>query len=155
MLFRSVQKLVDRGINVLRIGNPTRVNDKMLGFTYERRFEFRAVGSEANCASAMIALNAAVAEALNDFKSRVDALITKGEDKISAIIDVVREDLKTCQPIHFDGNGYSDEWVEEAKRRGLDCETSCPVIFDRYLDESSVKMFESLTFPRTPSLRGC
>lgn len=116
------------------------------------RFEFRAVGSEANCASAMIALNAAVAEALNDFKSRVDALIAKGEDKISAIIDVVREDLKTCQPIHFDGNGYSDEWVEEAKRRGLDCETSCPVIFDRYLDESSVKMFESLNVMKRAEL---
>ena len=108
------------------------------------RFEFRAVGSEANCASGMIVLNSAVAEALNNFKERVDALIAKGEDKMSAIIDVLREDVKTCKPIIFEGNGYSDEWKEEAKRRGLDCETSCPVIFDRYLDEDSIKMFESL-----------
>src|SRR5574344_414985 len=107
------------------------------------RFEFRAVGSEANCASAMIVLNTAVAEALTSFKARVDALIAKGEDKNSAIIDVVREDIKTCKPIRFEGNGYSDEWVEEAKKRGLDCETSCPVIFEQYLKEDSVKMFES------------
>jgi glutamine synthetase len=108
------------------------------------RFEFRAVGSEANCASAMIVLNTAVAEALTDFKKRVDAIIAKGEDKFSAIIDVLRADIKTCAPIHFDGNGYSDEWVAEAEKRGLDTEKSCPVIFDRYLDESSIKMFESM-----------
>ena len=107
------------------------------------RFEFRAVGSSANCASAQIVLNTAVAEALTDFKRRVDTLIAKGEDKISAIVDVVREDIKTCRPIHFDGNGYSDEWIAEAKRRGLDTEKSAPVVFDRYLDEASVKMFES------------
>ena len=107
------------------------------------RFEFRAVGSSANCASAQIVLNTAVAEALTDFKRRVDALIAKGEDKISAIVDVVREDIKTCRPIHFDGNGYSDEWITEAKRRGLDTEKSAPVVFDRYLDEASVKMCES------------
>ena len=108
------------------------------------RFEFRAVGSEANCASAMIVLNTAVAEALTDFKKRVDAIIANGEDKFSAIIDVLRADIKTCAPIHFDGNGYSDEWVAEAEKRGLDTEKSCPVIFDRYLDESSIKMFESM-----------
>ena len=90
----------------------------------------------------MIVLNAAVAEALTNFKQRVDALIAGGEDKTSAIIDVIREDIKTCKPIRFDGNGYSDEWKEEAKKRGLDCESSCPVCFDRYLDEDSVAMFE-------------
>ena len=107
------------------------------------RFEFRAVGSSANCASAQIVLNTAVAEALTSFKQRVDKLMAAGEDKLSAILDVVREDIRTCRPIHFDGNGYSDEWVEEAKRRGLDTESSAPVVFDRYLDEASVKMFES------------
>ncbi len=107
------------------------------------RFEFRAVGSSANCASAQIVLNTAVAEALTSFKQRVDKLMAAGEDKLSAILDVVREDIRTCRPIHFDGNGYSDEWVEEAKRRGLDTESSAPVVFDRYLDETSVKMFES------------
>ena len=78
-----------------------------------------------------------------EFRAVVDALIAKGEDKISAIVDVVREDIKTCRPIHFDGNGYSDEWIAEAERRGLDTEKSAPVVFDRYLDEASVKMFES------------
>ncbi|MBO5880493.1 MAG: glutamine synthetase III [Paraprevotella sp.] len=106
------------------------------------RFEFRAVGAQANSAAAMIALNAAVAEALIHFKERVDALIAEGEDKTKAILQVIREDIKTCKPIHFDGNGYSQEWQEEAKRRGLDTERSCPLIFDRYLDEQSVTMFE-------------
>ena len=89
-------------------------------------------------------LNAAVAEALVDFKKRVDAEIAAGKDKHKAIVDILREDIKTCKPIRFDGNGYSDEWVEEATKRGLDVEKSCPIIFERYLDESSVKMFESL-----------
>ncbi|GAA6529695.1 glutamine synthetase [Segatella asaccharophila] len=106
------------------------------------RFEFRAVGSEANCASAMIVLNTAVAEALTNFKNRVDGLIAKGEEKTSAILDIIREDIKTSTPIHFEGNGYSDEWITEAKKRGLDCEPSCPVCFDRYLDADSIKMFE-------------
>lgn len=108
------------------------------------RFEFRAVGSEANCARAQIVLNTAVAEALTDFKTRVDALIAKGEEKFSAILSVVKEDIKTSAPIHFDGNGYSDEWVAEAEKRGLDVEKSAPKIFERYLDPDSVKMFESM-----------
>ena len=107
------------------------------------RFEFRAVGSSANCASAQIVLNTAMAEALTNFKTRVDELIAKGEDKYAAILTVVKEDIKTCAPIHFDGNGYSDEWVEEAAKRGLDTEKSAPVVFDRYLDPESIKMFES------------
>ena len=127
----------------LIIDNTDRNRTSPFAFT-GNRFEFRAVGSEANCASAMIALNAAVAEALTDFKARVDALMAKGEGKVSAILDVLREDIKACRPIRFDGNGYSDEWVAEAKRRGLDTEGSCPVIFDRYLDQSSIDMFEAL-----------
>ena len=119
------------------------------------RFEFRAVGSEANCASAMLTLNTAVAEALASFKKRVDAKISefskkpefsdgKHSAKYHAIIDVLREDIKTCKPIRFDGNGYSDEWKAEAAKRGLDTETSCPVIFERYLDKDSIQMFESM-----------
>ncbi|MCD8210524.1 MAG: glutamine synthetase III [Prevotella sp.] len=127
----------------LLIDNTDRNRTSPFAFT-GNRFEFRAVGSEANCASAMIALNTAVAEALTNFKQRVDALIAGGQDKTSAIIDVIREDIKACKNIRFDGNGYSDEWVEEAKKRGLDCETSCPKIFDCYLSESSIKMFESM-----------
>ena len=126
----------------LIIDNTDRNRTSPFAFT-GNRFEFRAIGSEANCASAMISLNAAMAEALSSFKQRVDALIAKGETKASAIIDVLREDIKTCKPIRFDGNGYSEEWVEEARRRGLDVESSCPVVFERYLDEASVRMFES------------
>ena len=127
----------------LLIDNTDRNRTSPFAFT-GNRFEFRAVGSEANCASAMIALNSAVAEALVDFKVRVDALIAKGEDATKAIVEVIREDIKTCKPIRFDGNGYSEEWVVEATKRGLDVEKSCPVIFERYLDDSSVKMFETL-----------
>ncbi|MDD5861429.1 MAG: glutamine synthetase III [Prevotella sp.] len=126
----------------LMIDNTDRNRTSPFAFT-GNRFEFRAVGSEANCASAMIVLNTAVAEALTNFKKRVDALIAKGEAQNSAILDVIREDIKTSAPIHFDGNGYSDEWKAEAARRGLDCEASCPVCFDRYLDKDSIKMFES------------
>ena len=127
----------------LLIDNTDRNRTSPFAFT-GNRFEFRAVGSEANCASAMIVLNTAVAEALERFSERVDALVAKGEDLTSAIIDIIREDIKTCKPIHFDGNGYSDSWKEEAKKRGLDCESSCPKCFDRYLDEDSIKMFESM-----------
>ena len=127
----------------LMIDNTDRNRTSPFAFT-GNRFEFRAVGSEANCASAMIALNSSVAEALTDFKKRVDALIEKGEPKISAILEVVREDIKTCKPIRFDGNGYSEEWKVEAEKRGLDCDTSCPVIFDRYLDDANIEMFENL-----------
>ena len=125
------------------VDNTDRNRTSPFAFT-GNRFEFRAVGSEANCASAMIALNAAVAEALVDFKERVDEKIKNGSSIEEAIIDILREDIKTCAPIRFDGNGYSDEWVEEATRRGLDVEKSCPVIFDRYLDPESVSMFEKL-----------
>ena len=136
----------------LFIDNTDRNRTSPFAFT-GNRFEFRAVGSEANCASAMIALNSAVAEALADFKKRVDARIPELEKKLAgtghsatyhAIIDVLREDIKTCKPIRFDGNGYSDEWVVEAEKRGLDVEKSCPKIFERYLDKESIEMFESL-----------
>ncbi len=126
----------------LLIDNTDRNRTSPFAFT-GNRFEFRAVGSEANCASAMIALNAAVAEQLIIFKKEVDALIEKGEPKLSAILEIIRKDIIECKAIHFDGNGYSEEWKAEALKRGLDCETSVPIIFDSYLTESSIKMFES------------
>ena len=135
----------------LLIDNTDRNRTSPFAFT-GNRFEFRAVGSEANCASAMIALNSAVAEALTDFKRRVDERVaqisrdfehSEHNATFHAIIDILREDIRACKPIRFDGNGYSDEWKEEAARRGLDVETSCPLIFDRYLDEASIRMFES------------
>ena len=126
----------------LIVDNTDRNRTSPFAFT-GNRFEFRAPGSSVNCASAMIALNAAMAEALQSFKCRVDERIAKGENKISALLSVLKEDIKTCKPVRFDGNGYSDEWVKEAEKRGLDVEKSCPVIFEHYLDDSSVNMFES------------
>ena len=126
----------------LLIDNTDRNRTSPFAFT-GNRFEFRAVGSEANCASAMIALNTAVAEQLTLFKKEVDTLIEQGEPKISALIHVIRKYIKACKPIRFDGNGYSEEWQQEAARRGLDCETSCPVIFDNYLKPETIQMFES------------
>ena len=126
----------------LLIDNTDRNRTSPFAFT-GNRFEFRAVGSEANCASAMIALNSALADQLISFKKEVDTLINDGIQKEKAIIRVIRKCIKECKAIRFDGNGYSDEWKEEAARRGLDCETSCPLIFDNYLKEESVAMFEA------------
>ena len=126
----------------LLIDNTDRNRTSPFAFT-GNRFEFRAVGSEANCASAMIALNSAVADQLKKFKKDVDALIEKGEPKVSAILEIIRGYIKECKAIHFDGNGYSDEWKKEAARRGLDCETSVPVIFDNYLKPETIAMFEA------------
>ena len=137
----------------LIVDNTDRNRTSPFAFT-GNRFEFRAPGSSVNCASAMIALNSAVAEALVSFKERVDQRIAEYSKKAEysensghtakfhAILDVLREDIKTCKPVRFDGNGYSEEWVKEAARRGLDVEKSCPVIFEHYLDASSIKMFE-------------
>ena len=126
----------------LFIDNTDRNRTSPFAFT-GNRFEFRAPGSEANCASAMIVLNSAMAEQLTVFKKDVDAQIAQGDSKVSAIITVLRRYVKECKPIRFDGNGYSDEWKEEAARRGLDCETSCPLIFDNYLKPDTIRMFES------------
>ncbi|MBR1881395.1 MAG: glutamine synthetase III [Muribaculaceae bacterium] len=126
----------------LLLYNTDRNRTSPMAFT-GNRFEFRAVGSSANCASAMTALNAAVAEQLFEFRAEVDRRVGEGIPTEKAILDVVKALLKQSQPIHFDGNGYSDEWKEEATRRGLDCETSVPLIFDAYLREDSVKLFTS------------
>ncbi|MCM1504718.1 MAG: glutamine synthetase III [Muribaculum sp.] len=126
----------------LLIDNTDRNRTSPFAFT-GNRFEFRAVGSSANCASAMIALNAAVAEQLIDFKRKVDARVEAGETLNHALIAEIKELIKYSKAIHFDGNGYSDEWKAEAEKRGLDCETSVPKIFDAYLLKSSVDMFKA------------
>ena len=134
-------KLDIPSIPALLIDNTDRNRTSPFAFT-GNRFEFRAVGSEANCASAMIALNTAVADQLAQFKKEVDGLIAEGNDKTSALLTVIRRYIKECKPIHFDGNGYSDEWKEEARRRGLDCETKAPLIYDNYLKPETIAMFE-------------
>ena len=107
------------------------------------RFEFRAVGSSANCSSAMATLNAAVAAQLTEFKLAVDAKIAAGSTEQSAIFEILKEYIKISKPIRFDGNGYSEEWKIEAAKRGLDCETSVPEIYKVFTSEQSVKMFTS------------
>ena len=114
------------------------------------RFEFRAVGSSDNCAEAMITLCSAAAEQLTEFKKLVDAKIEQGVKKEKAIYEIVKRLIKDCKAVHFDGNGYSDEWKVEAAKRGLDCETAAPKIFDHYLTPSSLKMFSDTgVFNRT------
>ena len=108
------------------------------------RFEFRAVGSSANCSSAMAALNSAVAAQLFEFKAEVDAKIATGVEKEKAIFDVIKSYIKASKAIRFDGNGYSDEWKVEAAKRGLDCETSVPKIIEAYTSKSSVELFTKL-----------
>ena len=90
------------------------------------RFEFRAAGSSANCAAAMIAINAAMANQLNEFKATVDRLMDEGMEKSEAIFQVMKECIKESAPIHFEGDGYSQEWKEEAHRRGLSDISSVP-----------------------------
>lgn len=138
---KSGLKLDVAQIPEILMDNTDRNRTSPFAFT-GNRFEFRAVGSSANCASAMIALNAAVAYQLQDFKKKVDALIANGKEKTQAILSVVKDLITESKDICFDGNGYSEEWKEEAKRRGLDCETSVPLIFDSYLKDDVVKMFE-------------
>ncbi len=127
----------------LLLDNTDRNRTSPFAFT-GNRFEFRAVGSQANCAAAMIVLNSAVAEALTDFKIRVDALISEGMDVMKAILRTVRHDIRSCKPIHFDGNGYSDAWKAEARRRGLNVETSAPLILDEYLKPETRRMFKRM-----------
>lgn len=130
-------------IPTLLMDNTDRNRTSPFAFT-GNRFEFRAVGSSDNCAEAMIVLNTAVAYELTEFKKAVDAKIEAGTKKEKAIYEELRRMIRESKAIRFDGNGYSDEWKEEAARRGLDCETSTPLIFDRYLDEGTLQMFTDM-----------
>ncbi len=139
---KKEMKLGVGNIPEILLDNTDRNRTSPFAFT-GNRFEFRAVGSSANCGAAVLALNATVAEQLNLFREEVDALIAKGEAKERALFTVIKRYLKECRDIRFDGNGYSEEWQQEAERRGLDIETSVPVMIDQYLREESVQMFGS------------
>ncbi len=108
------------------------------------RFEFRAVGSSANCGAAMLSLNTVIANQLSEFATEVDALIEGGLGKEQAIIKVVKRLITESKAIHFEGNGYGEEWKAEAASRGLDCETSVPIIYDAYLKDKNVSVFEKM-----------
>ena len=122
------------------LDNTDRNRTSAFAFT-GNRFEFRAVGSSANCSSALIVLNSAVAAQLTEFAVEVDSKIAAGKTKEAALFEVIKEYIKISKPIRFDGNGYSDEWKVEAARRGLDCETSVPEILKAYTTPESIAMF--------------
>lgn len=103
----------------LLIDNTDRNRTSPFAFT-GNRFEFRAVGSSDNCGGAMTVLNTAVADQLAEFKEAVDTRVGKGEPKEQAILSVLKAYVRESAAVHFDGNGYTDEWKEEALRRGLD-----------------------------------
>ena len=138
---KKEMKLGVANIPEILLDNTDRNRTSPFAFT-GNRFEFRAVGSSANCGAAMLALNAAVAEQLMLFKDEVDQRIEKGEAKERVLFDVIKKYIVACKAIRFDGNGYSEEWKSEAAKRGLDCETSVPVVIDRYLAPESIRMFE-------------
>ncbi|WP_418983283.1 glutamine synthetase III [Alistipes sp.] len=130
-------------IPTLLLDNTDRNRTSPFAFT-GNRFEFRAVGSSDNCAEAMIVLNSIVADELVAFKKAVDAKIEGGMKKEKALYEELKRMIHACSAIRFDGNGYSDEWRTEAARRGLDCETSTPLMTDRYLDKETVDMFSRM-----------
>ncbi|MDR3074878.1 MAG: glutamine synthetase III, partial [Candidatus Methanoplasma sp.] len=125
----------------LLVDNTDRNRTSPFAFT-GNRFEFRAVGASANCASPMTVLNTVVAYQLKQFKKAVDKRIAAGDPVMKAVLDETRETYRTCKDICFDGNGYSDEWKAEAKRRGLDTETSVPVIFDQFTTAKTIRIYK-------------
>src|SRR5690554_6236031 len=125
------------------VDNTDRNRTSPFAFT-GNRFEFRAAGSSANCSSSMIVLNSIVAAQLASFTKEVSAKIANGMHKEQAIFEILRKYIKESKPIRFDGNGYSEEWKEMAKKRGLNCETSVPLMYDAYTEKGSVEMFRSV-----------
>jgi len=124
----------------LLIDNTDRNRTSPFAFT-GNRFEFRAVGSSANCSSAVTVLNTIVAYQLTKFKEAVDKRVKAGEPAMAAILEETRLTYKACKKVCFDGNGYSDEWKAEAKKRGLDCETSSPLAYDAFLSKQTLEVY--------------
>ena len=137
---KSGFKLGIAHIPELLLDNTDRNRTSPFAFT-GNRFEFRAVGSSANCGGALTVINTAVAHQLRQFRKEIDELMAMHTPIEKAIFTVLKQYIKACKPIRFDGNGYSDEWKAEAARRGLDTETSVPLIFDRLIEPRSIEMF--------------
>jgi glutamine synthetase len=132
-----------RSIPELLLDNTDRNRTSPFAFT-GNKFEFRAVGSGANCANAMTTLNSIMAATLKQFKKDVDTLIEKGEKKEIAIMHVIREYIVASEKVLFEGDGYSDEWHHEAERRGLPNVRTTPLALDAMVTESSKALFEQL-----------
>ena len=127
----------------LLIDNTDRNRTSPFAFT-GNRFEFRAPGSSANCASAVTVLNTIVAYQLTKFKEAVDRRVAAGEKAMEAILEETRLAYKGAKKICFDGNGYSDEWRKEAAKRGLDCTTSAPESYDSFNSKQTVEIYREM-----------
>ena len=130
-----------RSIPELLLDNTDRNRTSPFAFT-GNKFEFRAVGSAANCANAMTVLNTIMAEQLKQFKRDVDALIDKGEKKEIAIMHVIREYIVSSEKVLFEGDGYSDDWHKEAERRGLPNVRTTPYALDAMVTDKAKQLFE-------------
>jgi glutamine synthetase len=133
---------IHKQIPELLMDNTDRNRTSPFAFT-GNKFEFRAVGSSANCGSPMVVLNTIMAETLKKFKIEVDALIEKGEKKEIAVLQILRAYISDSKKIRFEGDNYSEEWAEEAKRRGLNNFKTTPEALDAYITESSKELFYS------------
>ncbi len=131
-----------RSIPELLLDNTDRNRTSPFAFT-GNKFEFRAVGSSANCATAMTILNCIMAETLRNFKDDVDTLIEKGEKKEIAIMHVIREYIVSSEKVLFEGDGYSEEWQKEAEKRGLANVRTTPLALDALITEKSIQLFEN------------
>ena len=143
MLGKQGMKLDIPEIPELLIDNTDRNRTSPFAFT-GNRFEFRAVGSSQNVATAACVLNCVVAESLNDFRAEVDALEQAGEDRSSAVMAVVRKFVAEAKDVMFEGNGYSKEWEEEAERRGLRAVRNVPEAYEVYHEQQTVELFGKL-----------
>ncbi|MBL0271437.1 MAG: glutamine synthetase III [Chitinophagaceae bacterium] len=133
---------IHRSIPELLMDNTDRNRTSPFAFT-GNKFEFRAVGSSANCANAMTALNTIMAQTLKQFKKDVDALIEKGEKKEIAIMHTIREYIVASEKVLFEGDGYSEAWAKEAEKRGLPNVKTTPLALDAMVTEKAKGLFES------------
>jgi glutamine synthetase len=132
---------IHKSIPELMLDNTDRNRTSPFAFT-GNKFEFRAVGSSANCAGPMTVLNTIMAETLKNFKTEVDGLIEKGEKKEIAIMQVIQKYIVESKKVLFEGDGYSEEWEKEAEKRGLPNIKTTPVSLDAYSAEKAKKLFE-------------
>jgi glutamine synthetase len=134
---------IHKNIPELLLDNTDRNRTSPFAFT-GNKFEFRAVGSTANCSTPMTVLNAIMAQTLADFKSEVDGLIEEGEKKEVAIMEVIKNYIVTADRVLFEGDGYSEEWHQEAERRGLPNVPTTPLALDAYITDKSKNLFENM-----------
>ena len=142
---------IHKSIPELMLDNTDRNRTSPFAFT-GNKFEFRAVGSSANCANAMTALNAIMADTLKSFKTDVDALIEKGEKKEVAIMQIIQKYIVESKSVLFEGDGYSEEWANEAEKRGLPNVKTTPLALDAYVTDKVKHLFSSNEIYNHPEL---